>query len=70
MKVTMTPGDGSRTITDVETSQITYASPVTPGIYGQTVLLEGSTAVTNPSYSGLVMQFGTLGDNSPVAVEV
>ncbi|MFG1426137.1 autotransporter domain-containing protein [Roseixanthobacter glucoisosaccharinicivorans] len=57
--VSMVPGTGSLTVTDLTTVGVAYASPVTTGTYDQTVLLTGNTVINNPTYSGLIMQFGT-----------
>lgn len=68
--VTMTPGIGSLTVTDLTTQSIIYGSPLTPGTYDQTVLITGTTVVNNPSYSGLVMQFGTDQSTPPNRIDV
>lgn len=59
VSVTMTPGTGGLTVEDVTTVSVVYASPQTAGTYDQTVKILGATTLNNPSYSGLVMQFGT-----------
>jgi len=66
----MTPGAGSLTVDGVETVSVIYASPQTPGVYDQTVILTGATFIDNPAYSGLVMQFGTTPDSPPQPVAV
>lgn len=65
VSVTMTPGTGSLTVDDVTTISVIYASPQTAGTYDQTVNILGATHITNPTYSGLVMQFGTDSSTPP-----
>ena len=65
VSVTMTPGTGSLTVEDVTTISVIYASPQTAGTYDQTVNILGATHITNPAYSGLVMQFGTDSSTPP-----
>lgn len=68
--VSMTPGTGTLTVTDEITTFIGYASPTTPGVYNQTVTLTGSTTANNPTYSALIMQFGTDGGTPPQIIDV
>lgn len=68
--VSMTHGTGSLSVDSVTTRSVTYASPTAVGTYDQTVTLTGSTALDNPTYSALVMQFGTDQSSNPIDVTV
>ncbi|OYW52578.1 MAG: hypothetical protein B7Z30_15570, partial [Rhizobiales bacterium 12-68-15] len=70
VKVTMSAGTGSLTVDSVETVSVVYDSVQTPGEYNQTVNLTGTTFINNPTYSGLVMQFGTTPTIPPQPVAV
>ncbi|WGD29314.1 autotransporter domain-containing protein [Ancylobacter sp. WKF20] len=68
--VDMTPGTGSLTVDSLVTVSVIYPSPLTLGIYNQTVTLTGTTVLDNPDYSALIMQFGTDHDAHVIAVTV
>ena len=70
VNVTMSAGTGSLTVDSVETVSVVYDSVQTPGEYNQTVNLTGTTSINNPTYSGLVMQFGTTPTTPPQPVAV
>ena len=69
-QVSITPGTGSLTVNGLTTNAIVYESPQTAGTYNQTVLITGNTVVNNPSYSGLIMQFGTDTSTPPQQIPV
>ncbi|MFG1295575.1 autotransporter-associated beta strand repeat-containing protein [Xanthobacter variabilis] len=70
VNVSMTTGAGTLTVDGLTTGVVAYGSPTTPGTYDQTVTLTGATTINNPTYSALVMQFGTLPDASVIDVIV
>ncbi|MGA0563713.1 autotransporter domain-containing protein [Ancylobacter sp. VNQ12] len=69
-QVSITPGAGSLTVTDLTTQAVVYESPQTTGTYNQTVNITGNTVIDNPAYSGLVMQFGTNPSSQVIPVTV
>ncbi|OYX71880.1 MAG: hypothetical protein B7Y95_12015 [Rhizobiales bacterium 32-66-11] len=68
--VSMVPGTGSLTVTDLTTVGVAYVSPLTTGTYDQTVTITGNTVINNPAYSGLIMQFGTNSGGTVIPVTV
>ncbi|PTE20997.1 hypothetical protein C5F48_14580 [Cereibacter changlensis JA139] len=67
---TMTPGTGSLTVTDQTTGSISYTAPTEAGVYDQTVLLNGSTSVSNADASALLMEFGSTLEATEVNADV
>lgn len=68
--VTMSPGAGTLTVNNLTSQYVAYASPTTSGTYNQIVDLTGTTNLNNPTYSALVMQFGTDGGGQRIPVTV
>ncbi|WP_170139582.1 autotransporter outer membrane beta-barrel domain-containing protein [Cereibacter changlensis] len=66
----MTPGTGSLTVTDQTTGSISYTAPTEAGVYDQTVLLNGSTSVSNADASALLMEFGSTLEATEVNADV
>ena len=70
VSVDIVPGTGSLTVNNTNTTAVIFGSPITPGVYDQTVTLTGTMAINNPYYSGLIMQFGTDNSMPPQTVPV